>query len=194
MMPEAHHPLRSLRTAGAALALGALLGGCAVVDGHLQPAGTAPVCPEVGICAPGATDAMLLYHADLSERELEDLRRARRGLDDPGNDPVQQMRQAILLGHPRGSSDTPRALALLEQVLDTSDPQAEILAPLARVLQVEFRARQRLGGEARSSAARLEVSEIARQDLEQKLQALTAIEATLPARPSPDSAVPSGGD
>ena len=46
--------------------------------------------------------------------------------------PYTQVRLAMLLGHPRVQQDLGKGLALLDSVLKSSDPAAQLFHPLAR--------------------------------------------------------------
>lgn len=96
------------------------------------------------------------------------------------NDPYIKMQQAIQLGHLR-PPELQRAMNQLTSVMKDSTPSAVSLAPLARVLHDQYSERLRLEQQAREAQRRSE-------QLQEKIDALTAIERSLPSRvPAPPS-------
>jgi hypothetical protein len=91
------------------------------------------------------------------------------------SDPYLQMQQAIQLGQAR-LPELPRALNLLEAVMKSSHPAAVNLVPLARLLHEQYSERLRLDVQLREAHRRSE-------QLQEKIEALSAIERNLPARP-----------
>jgi len=111
-------------------------------------------------------------------------------------DPLNQLLQAIALARPPGNN-IPRALALLAVVDASTRPAAVALRPLARLLADQFAAQQRLETAAQSLTRQLErtgqhLKESRRhaRQLEEKIEALTEIERTLPERPATHAAPP----
>lgn len=114
--------------------------------------------------------------------------------------PNIQIRQAMLLGHPRSGLDSGRALALLEGLLKSSDPAAVELQPLARLLADQYAERLRLdsqldrqGGQLKESqrkAQELQESQRKAQELQEKLDSLADIERTLTPPPRSGKGVP----
>lgn len=164
--------------------------GCSLLDERPQRHREALVCVEADFCDGDATRVLIAYHGHLSDRDGAELQRARRSLVAPADTPLEQVRQAIVLGHPRAPTDLARALALLDAVLINGDDDARALHGVARLLSNEVRARQRLGQQVERAGAQLEAAEATRAQLQQKLDALTEIERSLPARPAPDATLP----
>lgn len=92
-------------------------------------------------------------------------------------DPKLRVQQAIQLGQAR-PPELQRALNLLDSVLRSNHPMAVQLAPLVRVLHEQYGERLRLESQAREAQRRSD-------QLQEKIDALTAIERTLPARALP---------
>jgi hypothetical protein len=102
-------------------------------------------------------------------------------------DPAQLMQQAIQAGQSR-PPDLPRALNLLDAVTRSQNPAAAAHLPLARVLQDQYGERLRLEQQLRDALKRGD-------QLQEKLDALSAIERSLPPRPVPIRPIqrPGGG-
>lgn len=164
--------------------------GCSLLDERPQRQREARVCVEADLCDTDATRVLIAYHGRLSDGDGAELQHARRSLVEPADTPLEQVRQAIVLSHPRAPADLARALALLDAVLVNGDDDARALHGIARMLSNEVRARQRLGQQVERAGAQLEAAEVARAQLQQKLDALTEIERSLPARPAPGAALP----
>lgn len=173
--------------AGAALVA---LAGCSLIDLRMPATGDTPVCPEPGLCDTDPTRALIAYHRVLHERDGAALQRLQRGFANAADTPAEQVRRAIVLSHPRAPADLPQALALLDAVLAGDTDEARALHDLAHLLANEVRARQRLGEQLERAAAQARAAETARARLQQKLDALTEIERSLPARPDPDATLP----
>lgn len=92
-------------------------------------------------------------------------------------DPYLQMQQAIRFGQMR-PPELQKALAVLERVQGSRHPTAVSLSSLARLLQDEYTERLRLDQQLRSANRRVD-------DLQEKIEALSAIEASLPTRSMP---------
>lgn len=101
-------------------------------------------------------------------------------------DPYLQLQQAIQLGQAR-PAELPRALNLLEMLMRSSHPAAVNLVPLARVLHEQYGERLRLEQQLREAQRRGE-------QLQEKIDALSAIERSLPSRSTNtmNKPVPSG--
>lgn len=118
--------------------------------------------------------AMLAYYGTNQRQPTEP------GRERPGPaDPYLQMQLAIQLGHTR-PPDLQRASNLLESVMKSSHPAAVTLSPLARVLHDQYGERLRLEQQVREAQRRGD-------QLQEKIDALSAIERSLPARPTPSS-------
>lgn len=120
--------------------------------------------------------AMLAYYGS-SQRQPLEAHRERAGTTDP----YLLMQQAIQLGQAR-PPELQRASNLLESVMKSSHPYAANLAPLARLLHEQYGERLRLEQQVREAQRRGD-------QLQEKIDALSAIERSLPARPLP-KAVP----
>ncbi|MFA7293368.1 MAG: hypothetical protein WC023_14115 [Rhodocyclaceae bacterium] len=142
----------------------------------------AVVCVALSACAvePGRSSspeeiplrAMLAYYGSNQRQPAESVR------ERPGAaDPYLQMQQAIQLGQAR-PPELQRALNLLESVMKSAHPAAVSLSPLARALHDQYGERLRLEQQLREAQRRGD-------QLQEKIDALSAIERSLPARPLP---------
>lgn len=157
------------------LALGFLLAGCssvperpAVVEPVTtgEPAGTKPRTSAV---EEAPLRALLAYYASNSRAPAQPPRDR-----PPPSDPYLQMQQAIQFGQAR-PPDLPRALGLLERTLKSAHPAAANLQPLARLLHEQYGERLRLEQQLREAQRRGDL-------LQEKIDALSAIERSLPSR------------
>lgn len=133
---------------------------------------------------------MLAYYQQIQRMSAQDLARERSNLAGMTVSPAVQMRQAMLLGHPRHALDLGRALALLDTVLKSNDPRAVRLHPLARLLSEQYLERQKLEMQLDKSTQQLKESQRREEQLQEKLEALADIERSLPSRPLPQSVRP----
>lgn len=178
---------RPLALAPVALLVAFVIAGCSLRGGAPDPVQPGDVvCPETGTYDADAIHALIAYHREIRDLDMTELRRAQRSIGDAGDRPLEQMRQAILLGDPRSASELPRALALVEAVIASRRDDAVAVRSLARMLSNEMHERMRLEHQLERVGARLKASERAGVELQEKLDALTEIERSLPTRPSPD--------
>lgn len=154
-----------------------LIVGCASAPTEEQ----APPSVEV----PGAVSA-LAYYQSLQRMSATEISRERSTLGVHSTAPLNQLRLAMLLGYPRAAQDLYRALALLEGVLKSSDPVAQSLHSIARLLADNYAERLRLDVQAEKQGAQLkeQLKESQRKtgELQEKLNGLADIERTLPVR------------
>ncbi|MCK0512197.1 hypothetical protein [Aromatoleum buckelii] len=143
-----------------------------------------------------AVESAIEYYHFVRRLEPIELERERDALAVGVGEPLQQLLQAIALARPPGSN-IPRALALLGVVDASTRPEAVALRPLVRLLADQFAEQQRLETAARSLTRQLEhtgqhLKESRRhaRQLEEKIEALTEIERTLPERPAAHAAPP----
>lgn len=154
-----------------------LLAGCAT-----QPEAVREPVPAVRSEEPSLAP-LLAYHQQLLRMSNQELARERSQLTAQPANPANHVKLAMVYGLPRGGGDVNRALALLEGVLKSSDPAAAAYSPLARLLVDQYQERQR--SEAQMERLNQQVKDAQRRGdlLQEKLDALTDIERSLPARP-----------
>lgn len=185
----------------AALAAALALGACAsppppapviqvVVEPAPPPAPTPPPAP-----APSLDAVEVLAYADhvraLPPNELaQEVAR----LGEPPEAPALALQQALALAQTRVPANTARAQSLVQRVLTQATPQAQALHPLARLLAAQINQQaearrleeqiERQNQQLRDSQRRIDV-------LNDRLEAVRAIERSLPSRP-PASAPANG--
>lgn len=148
-----------------------------------------PVCPAAGTREPPPIDALIAYHTAVRHHGgIEHLRAGE--LSAEGEGAFARMCQAIVLSEPGAAADLPRTWTLLRAVLTAEDGDAVTVRPLARILAENVQERLRLARLIARLDTQLQANQKARAALQQKLDALTEIERSLPARPSPDSTLP----
>ena len=174
----------------AALAI-TLAAGCATrptVDVPPPPATVANYDEKIVRVDESSMLPLLGYAQLLAQMSPQELARERAVLLYIPPTPSSQLRLAMLYGQTRATADLPRAQALLDKVLRSSDPAAASLQPLARMLATQYQERLRL--QAHNERLLLQVSETMRRsgELQDKLDALATIELSLPSRPSGETA------
>lgn len=130
---------------------------------------------------PGA-QPLLAYYQSLQRMPLAEMTRERTTLGSHPSGPGNQLRLAMLLGHPRGPQDLSRALSLLDGVLKSPDPAAQSLQALARLLADNTIERLKLDGQLEKQGVQLKESQRKAVELQDKLNGLADIERTLSPR------------
>lgn len=157
------------------LFLGLFLAACSTIP----PNGDVVSASDEGI------EALLDYRQSLSAMSANELARERGELVARSTEPARQMRLALLLTQPRPASvaDLPRAAALLEAILKSTDNSARALQPLARLLFDQVGERLRLENQLERQAGQLRESQKRAVELQEKIDRLAEIERSLPQRP-----------
>jgi hypothetical protein len=171
-----------------ALSFTCLLTACA----GQPPDESAPISVEV----PSAVPA-LAYYQSLQRMSAAEMTRERTALGAHPSAPANQLRLAMLLGHPRAAQDLNRAVGLLDSLMKSPDPVAQSLFPLARLLADNYNERLKIDAQAEKQGAQLkeQLKESQRKTLElqEKLNGLADIERTLPPRARTTRPVPATG-
>jgi hypothetical protein len=145
-----------------------------------------PEAPDARAVAPDETTmpALLRYGEALQRMSAAGLARERATLASAAPGPATQIRLALLLGQARGAPDLPRALALLDGVLKAREPAAVGLHPLARLLAANYQERLKLQMQGERLSQQLGESQLRNAELQETIDALAAIERSLPVRPA----------
>ena len=113
-------------------------------------------------------------------------------LGEPGEVPLTQVQLALALAQTRQSADLVRAQGLLQRVASSQAPEAQQLAPLARMLSARYGEQRRVEEERDKQAQQLKDSQRRIDQLNERLEALRAIERSFsrptnhpPASPAP---------
>lgn len=177
--------------AGLALVLATVLSGCTTVRSATAELPALPPMPPLLSNANTPVRNALAYHETIRGMNAAELARERSALSGAGSAPLVQMKQVMLLSHPQGNNNLQRAQSLLEAINGSEKPDAVALQPLARLLAEQLQERVRLENTADRLTQQLErtgqqLKDAQKQSdqLQEKLDALTEIERTLPARPS----------
>ena len=133
---------------------------------------------------------LLGYLQLLLQMSPQELQRERGVLAAIPQTPATHVRLAMLLGQARGPADLLRALGLLDGVLKSREPAAASLHPLARALASQYQERLKLESQNDKLLQQLKDSQRRSSELQEKLDALTDIERSLPVRPTPAGNAP----
>lgn len=96
---------------------------------------------------------------------------------------VEELRKALALAQGRGGAELAQAGAQLEAIATSTDPQAEPLKPLAQLMAARLAEQRRLQDQLDKLGQQLRDSQRRHEQLNEKLEALKAIEQTLPVKP-----------
>ncbi|HSW03666.1 hypothetical protein [Aquabacterium sp.] len=154
----------------------------------LPPAAASPPCPpEPPPPAPDTSElqALLAYHQDLRQLGPAELTRELVSLNAQPRTPAQAMRKAMVLGLGRNGADLATAQSLLDGVVAAATPPADALKPLAALLSSRLAEQRRLADSLDKLGQQLRDSQRRNEQLNEKLEALKAIEQRLPASPVP---------
>lgn len=142
--------------------------------------------------ADAAARRLLAYQEQLRQlpaAELgAELTRQNAALAASGNAPAVALELALVLAQTRNPADTQRALGLLEPIARNPTPEQQPWQGLARLLLVRVAEQRRLEDQVERQAAQLRESQRNVQQLNEKLEALKAIERSLNNRAPPPAA------
>ncbi|WP_157275354.1 hypothetical protein [Pelomonas sp. Root1444] len=142
-----------------------------------------PVCPEPPAPPPppeaDELRAVLAYATELRARGTAEPTPA---VDVSAAPAALAMRRALLLGQGRSSAELAQAAAQLELVVNATDAQAEPLKALAALLAARLAEQRRLLDSVDRLSQQLRDSQRRNEQLNEKLEALKAIEQTLPVK------------
>lgn len=171
-----------------------LIAGCSVFEP--QPVSDAQLPPNISKPRPPRVEPISLRQAeDLSLRALlafyqssqklsaSEQAKLRGVLASRTQDPLLLVQQAILLGNDRGNAELGKALGMLEAVQKSDDASAVAVQAFTRVLADQYAERLRLGVQAEKLGQIARESQKRADQLQEKLDALAAIERSLPTRP-----------
>ena len=158
----------------------------------LQPA---PAQPPVVLDSetppvPDVITALLTYAERLRVLSPTDLAAEIVVQGDPGNVPLRQMQLALALTHTNQAADTVRALGLVQRVVGHPGPESVPFKPLARLLAARLAELRRVEEMNDRQAQQLRESQRRIEQLNERLEAMRAIERSLNSRPSTAPAAP----
>jgi len=128
-----------------------------------------------------ALRAMLAYARSVESLDVTARTNEIRTLERKPVVPIRVMKLAIIQGQNRPEADPAKAAALLEKIMDDSSSDAAVFHPLARILHAQYLARVRLMGQNERLLKDFHDTRDQMDSLQQKLDALTDIERSLPA-------------
>ena len=144
--------------------------------------------------AVGPLAAMLTYAERLRTLSPADIRAEINRLGDPGDSPATQMQLALALAQTRVPADLARALGLMQRVGSNTSSEAQTLQPLARTLAARYLEQRRVEDDRDRQAQQVRDSQRRIEQLNDRLEALRAIErsVTRSNTPAPAAAPASG--
>jgi hypothetical protein len=182
-----------------ALAFAAGLYGCAA------PAQPLPVAPPPMMslpapppaAAPAAStspaEAMLAYAERIRSLQPPELAQEINGLGDPQDSPQRLMQLAIALGAARTPANGARAQTLLQRLLAQNQTQAQALHPLARMLLAQQAETRRMEEQLERQNQQTKEAHRRIDQLNDRLEALRAVERSLLLRPAAAMSAPASG-
>jgi vacuolar-type H+-ATPase subunit I/STV1 len=111
-------------------------------------------------------------------------------LNEPNAGPGRQLQLAMALALTRVPSDLQRAQGLLQRVLDNGTDEARALHPLARLLAAQYAEQRRAEESAERQAQQLRDAQRRIEQLNDRLEAVRAIERSLSTRPAGGASAP----
>lgn len=133
---------------------------------------------------PDEVGPLLSYHQSLRRMSQGELVKELSGLGLQQRSPRVAIQMGMALMLTRGGGDLARAQALLDSVATSAEPDAAPFRPLAQLLSSNCAETRRLAEHADRLAAQQKDSQRRIDQLNETLEALKAIERTLPVRPA----------
>jgi hypothetical protein len=146
--------------------------------------------PGIAADASGEIDALLAYHQWLRESTPAELAKEQAALHAQPKTVQSALKKSMLLALSHNSDDLARAQALIDGVVKSPEPEALLVKPLAQMLAFNYTEMRRLSEQADKITQQAKDSQRRTEQLNEKLEALKAIERTLPARPNGAAPVP----
>lgn len=164
-------------------------GGLPPAAAPVNPAPARPVAAAVENAAPApavptSVLAMLAYADRLRSLPGPELTQEISRLGDGGGSPPRQMQLALALLQTQQPADGQRAQSLLQRVLAANSPEVQPLHPLARQVASQHAAQRKLEEQLDRQAQLLRDQQRRIDQLSDRLDALRAIERSLPSRPT----------
>jgi hypothetical protein len=148
----------------------------------LPPAPPPPSSAELSATAAGT---MLAYADRLRTLAVPELTREIARLNETPDSPDKLMQLALALLQSKTVPEGQRAAGLLQRLLATDTPAARPLHPLARQVAAQYAEQRRAEEAQEKQAQQLRDAQRRVDQLSDRLEALRAMERSLPARPTP---------
>lgn len=157
-----------------------------------EPAASAPPVPAAtaATAADMAARDMLVFNDRARQMPAADLAREIGARNPDPSNPRAMLELAILLGYTKTNGDVGRALALVDALVRQASPEAAPYQPLARLLQMRYLDQRRLEEQLEKQNAQARDSQRRIDQLNEKLEALKAIERSLSTRPAASGGAP----
>lgn len=180
------------------LAFAAGLYGCASPAQSLPappPLSALPPPPPAAVAVTPSTpaDSLLAYAERIRNFQPPELAQEINSLGDPQDSPIRLMQLAIALGAARTPANGARAQAVLQRVLAQNQPQAQALHPLARMLLAQQAETRRLEEQLERQSQQTKDAHRRIDHLNDRLEALRAVERSLQLRPAAAVSAPASG-
>lgn len=202
MRPD--RPSCGARCGALLLAASALLQGCAApqppAPATVAPASPAPQPalaptrpeppPVAARTEPPAVEQALAYSDRLRALSPAELNQELAKLGDGGDTALGILRLAMALAQARGNSNNAKAQMQLQRILGRGDEEARVLQPLARLLSAQLAESRRSDEQLDRQAQLLRDAQRRIEQLNERLEAVRAIERSLPSRPAAPASVP----
>ncbi|MBN8749256.1 Uncharacterised protein [Xylophilus ampelinus] len=208
------HPIARRSSAAVALAVPLLLAGCATPAPPAParppaaapapapaPAAPPPILPveaeprapatQLVPPSPGPIGAMLAYADRVRGLSSNDLQAEINRLGEPGDTPALQMQLGLALSQTRSSPDLARALGLMQRAASNNTADGLALQPLARLLASRYLEQRRVEDDRDRQAQQLRDAQRRIDQLNDRIEALRAIERSF-SRPAAPAAAPNG--
>lgn len=185
------------------------IGGCALrpPPSPVPPVAVAPPSPAPAVPPPASTPGPPLHvqsppapthpleqalaHADRARNMAPaELAQEIARVGDGGDTGMGIMQASLLLAHARGPANTARAQMLLQRLLGRGDAQSRTLHPLARLLAAQLSESRRADEHNERQAQLLRETQRRAEQLNERLEAVRAIERSLPSRPGAGASAP----
>lgn len=156
-----------------------------------QPPAPAPAPPSAPapVAAP-ALDEAFAYADRVRPLAAADLAQEIQRLGDSAYSPLRAVQLAVVLAQSRGTAQLARAQALLQRVLADPAAEAQGLQPLARLLAHQLADQRRAEEQAERQAQQLRDAQRRIELLNDRLEAVRAIERSLPGAARPGAGEP----
>lgn len=149
------------------------------------PAAPAPAPPAVASSAADTAATALSYADRIRGLPAQELAQEISRIGDPGESAVRQLQLAFALAQTRQPANTIRAQALLQRVLAQNQPEGQALHPLARLLAAQLAEQRRGDEQIERQGQQLRDSQRRIDQLNERLEAVRAIERSLRPAPAP---------
>ena len=160
-----------------------------------QSAGASAAAPAAATDKPDSTpgdpvEVMLMYADRVRNLPPAELAQEISRLGNGGDSAAHLVRLGIALAQSKVAANGLRAQALLQRVLGQNEQEARVLHPLVRLLSVQLAETRRAEEQIERQNQQLRDAQRRIEQLTDRLEAVRAIERSLPSRPASGAAAP----